>query len=144
MFSEERRALSEDGLVAVKMIFDEETGIIIYGPEVVSRGFVFEMETGHLLEDAKCVILEIVEEIGPEIPIASNRIRANVSGGPATVLLLHHPAAPGDPAVYPGDVMGAPVVRRTLPQRRPTGRGARVTMRAGKSSGIPLFLVVLR
>ena len=74
----ERRALSEDGLVAVKMIFDEETGIIIYGPEVVSRGFVFELETGHLLEDAKCVILEIVEEIGPEIPHRVDKIRNKI------------------------------------------------------------------
>lgn len=71
----ERRALSEDGLVAVKMIFDEETGIILYGPEVVSRGFVFELETGHLLEDAKCVILEIVEETGPEVPNRVDKIR---------------------------------------------------------------------
>ena len=44
---------------------EEETGIVVYGPDVVSRGFVFENETGHLLEDAKCVILEIVEEISP-------------------------------------------------------------------------------
>ena len=29
----ERRVLSEEGLVAVTMAFDEETGIIIYGPE---------------------------------------------------------------------------------------------------------------
>ncbi len=59
----ERRVLSEDGIVGVTMAFDEETGIVIYGPEVFSRGFVFETETGYLLEDAKCVILEVVEDI---------------------------------------------------------------------------------
>ncbi len=62
----ERRVLSEEGLVVVKMAFDEETGIIIYGPEIDSRGFVFETETGHLLEDAICVILEVVEEVSPD------------------------------------------------------------------------------
>ena len=62
----ERRVMSEEGLVVVKMAFDEETGIVVYGPEIDSRGFVFESETGHLLEDAICVILEIVEEISPE------------------------------------------------------------------------------
>ena len=71
----ERRNLSEDGLVVVNMAFDEETGIIVYGPEIVSRGFVFETETGHLLEDAKCVILEIVEEIGADVPDRVNEIR---------------------------------------------------------------------
>ncbi|MDH4204398.1 MAG: ribonuclease J [Desulfobacteraceae bacterium] len=75
----ERRDLSEDGLVIVNMAFDEETGIVIFGPEMVSRGFVFETETGHLLEDAKCVILEIVEEIGPEVPDRARKIRSKIS-----------------------------------------------------------------
>jgi ribonuclease J len=75
----ERRDLSEDGLVIVNMAFDEETGIVIFGPEIVSRGFVFETETGHLLEDAKCVILEIVEEIGPEVQDRTGKIRSKIS-----------------------------------------------------------------
>ena len=75
----ERRDLSEDGLVIVNMALDEETGIVIFGPEIVSRGFVFETETGHLLEDAKCVILEIVEEIGPEIDDRAGKIRSKIS-----------------------------------------------------------------
>jgi len=74
----ERRVLSEEGLVVVKMAFDEETGIIVYGPEIDSRGFVFETETGHLLEDAICVILEIVEEISPEEANRVNVIRDKV------------------------------------------------------------------
>lgn len=75
----ERRDLSEDGLVIVNMAFDEETGIVVFGPEIVSRGFVFETETGHLLEDAKCVVLEIVEEIGPEVPDRAGKIRSKIS-----------------------------------------------------------------
>ncbi|MEA3437822.1 MAG: ribonuclease J [Thermodesulfobacteriota bacterium] len=71
----ERRLLSEDGLVVVNMAFDEETGIVIYGPEIVSRGFVFETETGHLVDDAQCVILEIIEEIGPDVPDRVDKIR---------------------------------------------------------------------
>jgi len=74
----ERRALSEEGLVAITMAFDEETGIIVYGPEIVSRGFVFETETGHLLQDANCVILEIVEELPPEVPNRVDKIRSKI------------------------------------------------------------------
>ena len=74
----ERRVLSEEGLVAVTLAFDEDTGIIVYGPEIVSRGFVFEMETGHLLEDAQCVILEVVEEIAPEIHNRLEKIRSKI------------------------------------------------------------------
>ncbi len=59
----ERRLLSEEGLVVVTLALDEETGFVVYGPEVTSRGFVFGHETGHIIEDATCVILEIIEEI---------------------------------------------------------------------------------
>jgi ribonuclease J len=74
----ERRILSEEGLVAVTLAFDEETGIIMYGPEIVSRGFVFKTETGHLLEDAQCVILEVVDEITPEVPNRVDIIRSKI------------------------------------------------------------------
>ncbi len=59
----ERRELSEGGLVVVTLIIDEETGVVLYGPELISKGFVFDSATGYLVDDAQCVILEIVEEI---------------------------------------------------------------------------------
>ena len=74
----ERRALSEDGLVAVTIAFDEETGVIVYGPEILSKGFVFETESGHLLEDAKCVVLEIVEDIPNEAGERLDKIRSGI------------------------------------------------------------------
>ena len=74
----ERRALSEEGMVAVTMAFDEETGVVVYGPEIVSRGFVFETESGYLLEDAQCVVLEIVEEIAPEVANRVDKIRSKI------------------------------------------------------------------
>jgi ribonuclease J len=74
----QRRLLSEEGIVIVNMAFDEETGIVVYGPEIVSRGFVFETAAGYLLEDAKCVVLEIVEDFGPEIPNRLEKIQAMI------------------------------------------------------------------
>jgi len=74
----ERRALSEDGFVAVTLAFDEETGIVVYGPEIVSRGFVFMTETGHLLDDAICVVLEAVEDVPPDVPNRIERIRNRI------------------------------------------------------------------
>jgi ribonuclease J len=74
----ERRNLSEDGMVVINMAFDEETGIVVYGPEIASHGFVFQTETGHLLEDAKCVILEIVDETGYDMPNRVDEIRSKV------------------------------------------------------------------
>jgi ribonuclease J len=74
----ERRLLSEEGLVVVNMAFDEETGIVVYGPDIVSRGFVFETETGYLLQDAQCVVLEIVEDVTPDVPNRVDRIRSRI------------------------------------------------------------------
>ena len=70
--------LSEEGVVAVTIAFDEETGVIMYGPEVVSRGFVFEAATGHLLDDAQCVILEEVESIPVDDPERIEKVASRV------------------------------------------------------------------
>jgi ribonuclease J len=59
----DRRRLSGDGVVIVLLAVDEQTGQIIYGPDIVSRGFVFEDQGGFVLEEAKCVVLEIFDEI---------------------------------------------------------------------------------
>ena len=74
----QRRDLSEDGLVVVTMVLDEDTGIVLYGPELISRGFVFGSETGYLVDDAQCVILEIVEEIEPGVDSRINLIRSKL------------------------------------------------------------------
>ncbi|MFP4193793.1 MAG: ribonuclease J [Desulfobacterales bacterium] len=70
----ERRLLSEEGMVAVTIAIDEETGFVVYGPEIVSRGFIFEYETGHIIEDAKCVVLEIVDEAA-DLPHTAEIVR---------------------------------------------------------------------
>jgi ribonuclease J len=59
----ERRLLSEKGLVVVILVFDEATGFIVQGPDIVSKGFVFQGETGHIIEDAKCIILELIDDM---------------------------------------------------------------------------------
>lgn len=61
----ERWEMAEGGLVVVNLIIDEETGVVLHGPELLSKGFVFDASMGHLVDDAQCVILEIVEEIDP-------------------------------------------------------------------------------
>jgi ribonuclease J len=60
----ERRNLSEDGIVVVAMTIHEETGALAHGPEIISKGFVFFSEAGHILDDAQSVVLDIVQEVG--------------------------------------------------------------------------------
>lgn len=59
----DRIKLSGDGVVIALMAVDEKTGDIIYGPDIISRGFVFEDQSEFILEEAKCIVLEIMDEI---------------------------------------------------------------------------------
>jgi ribonuclease J len=59
----DRRRLSGHGMVIVLLAVDEQTGESIYGPDIISRGFVLEAQHGFILEDAKCIVLEILDEI---------------------------------------------------------------------------------
>jgi len=63
----DRKHLSEDGMVVVIIGIDQESGRIIYGPDIVSRGFVFEDESREFLEQAKRVVMESLEQHNIEV-----------------------------------------------------------------------------
>ena len=54
----DRKHLSEDGMVVVILGIDQESGRIIYGPDIVSRGFVFEDESQEYLEEARRIVTD--------------------------------------------------------------------------------------
>jgi ribonuclease J len=54
----DRKHLSEDGMVVVIIAINQATGEVIYGPDIVSRGFVFEDESQQYLDEAKKVVLD--------------------------------------------------------------------------------------
>jgi len=59
----DRRKLSGDGVVIALMAIEEQTGEVIYGPDIISRGFVIEDQGGLILEQAKSIVSELLEEI---------------------------------------------------------------------------------
>ena len=61
----ERRILGDEGMVSVVLVVDSETGSVLHGPEMISKGFVFEQHYSHLLEDAKCLVLDEIEAARP-------------------------------------------------------------------------------
>jgi ribonuclease J len=62
----DRLRLSGEGMVIVLLAVNEQSGEVLYGPDLVSRGFVFEDPQSPILEDAKCIVLEVLNEIeGP-------------------------------------------------------------------------------
>jgi len=74
----DRRRLSGHGMVIVLMALDEATGETVYGPEILSRGFVFEDQEGHLLEEAKCIVLEVLDELDRPLPVERTQVEADI------------------------------------------------------------------
>lgn len=61
----ERHLLAGEGMVIVVLVVDEASGEISMGPDIMSKGFVFEQQYMHLLDDAKCIVLDVHENIAP-------------------------------------------------------------------------------
>lgn len=53
----DRKQLSEDGMIVAVLSVDSNTGEIISGPDIISRGFVYVKESERLIEDAKDLIV---------------------------------------------------------------------------------------
>lgn len=59
----DRRKLSGDGVVIALLVVDEQTGEIIYGPDILSRGFVFEDVSGIILDEAREQVMEVLSTV---------------------------------------------------------------------------------
>jgi ribonuclease J len=74
----DRKHLSEDGMVVVIIGIDQGTGRIIYGPDIVSRGFVFEDESREYLEQARSVLTEALDQLNIEVRGEWTEVRQEV------------------------------------------------------------------
>lgn len=59
----DRQHLSQDGLIVIVIGMDSNTGEVVSGPDVVSRGFVYVRESENLMDDLKRVIREEVHKL---------------------------------------------------------------------------------
>jgi len=51
----DRKHLSQDGLIVIVITTERETGNLIAGPDIISRGFVYVRESEDLMEEARLV-----------------------------------------------------------------------------------------
>jgi len=49
----DRKQLSQDGILIVVVTIDRETGLVMAGPDIVSRGFVYVRESEQLMDEAR-------------------------------------------------------------------------------------------
>ena len=62
----DRHLLSRDGFVVVVVAVDADTGQIVSGPDIITRGFVYIREAGSLIEDAEATVCAALEGGGPD------------------------------------------------------------------------------
>ena len=58
----DRQHLSENGLIIVAITLEKGSGIVMAGPDIVSRGFVYVRESESLIEDCRIVVEEAIAE----------------------------------------------------------------------------------
>ena len=74
----DRHYLSLNGIVIVSVAVDPEIGVIISGPDIVTRGFVYVKESERLLEEAKEVVTETCARFMDQEHLDFNRLRAEI------------------------------------------------------------------
>ncbi len=74
----DRQRLAEDGIVIVCMSLEPGTNIVVSGPMVMSRGFVYIKESDEFMEEAREVVLSALERIQDRNITSRNKIKDNI------------------------------------------------------------------
>ncbi len=77
----ERKRLSEDGIVIVCAGVDAQSGYIVSGPEIITRGFVYAKEAEELITEAKNIAARAIEGKllrSPDLVAAKTKVRDDV------------------------------------------------------------------
>jgi ribonuclease J len=62
----DRKHLSENGFIVCILALDEYDGEILYGPEIISRGFVYMRENEDLIKRAQEVVRKTIKKRAPQ------------------------------------------------------------------------------
>ncbi|MDL2318700.1 RNase J family beta-CASP ribonuclease [Eubacteriales bacterium OttesenSCG-928-A19] len=74
----DRKHLSEDGLIIVVTAVDREEGVVVAGPDIISRGFVYMREAEDLMENVRGVVRRILGEYDQIEPADWNPIKNRI------------------------------------------------------------------
>jgi ribonuclease J len=74
----DRKQLSQDGILIAVVTLDKQTGKVLVGPDIVSRGFVYVRESEELMEEAKEKVKQCLEKCGQKNITEWSSIKSNV------------------------------------------------------------------
>lgn len=82
----DRRHLAGDGVFIVVLSIDTQSGELVAGPDVISRGFIFMEEAEELIEEARQVVLNTIEAHSSDAATEWSTIKADVRSAVAKLL----------------------------------------------------------
>ncbi len=74
----DRQHLSEDGIIIVAITLEKGTGQVLAGPDTVSRGFVYVKGAEDLIESARVLLSEVMDECMMDRITDWNKIKARI------------------------------------------------------------------
>lgn len=58
----DRKHLSEDGIITVVVTMEKESGLVVAGPDIITRGFVYVKEAEALIDSSRKVVMDALRE----------------------------------------------------------------------------------
>ena len=78
MVLRDRRRLAHDGIVIVILAIETLTGNIVSGPDIMSRGFIFEDASQDVMNDVKELVYLTLRELGSEMLADKTLVQAKI------------------------------------------------------------------
>lgn len=78
MVLRDRQRLANDGIVLVIIAVEKLTGRVVSGPDIISRGFVFEGASPELLNDVNSLVSDTLKKLDREIMSDSSLVKAKI------------------------------------------------------------------
>jgi len=78
MVLRDRRRLAHDGIVLIIIGLEKLTGNIVSGPDIISRGFVFEDASQDIINDVKELVYNSMKDLDSEIISDKSLIQAKI------------------------------------------------------------------
>lgn len=78
MVLRDRRRLAHDGIVIVIMALEKLTGNIVSGPDIISRGFIFEDASHEILNDVRELVYITIKDLDSELLADKSLVQAKI------------------------------------------------------------------
>jgi ribonuclease J len=78
MVLRDRRWLSQDGIVLILVTIAKPSGEIVVGPDIITRGFIYEDSSQKILDEVKDLVSTTIKELDPEITSDQSLLQARL------------------------------------------------------------------